>query len=76
MQILATITQVLFSLGLIILVLVHSGKGGGLSDMFGGGMGSAAAGSTVMEKNLDRITVVIALLFTFNTLILAFLMNS
>ncbi|CCM65874.1 MULTISPECIES: preprotein translocase subunit SecG [Candidatus Microthrix] len=76
MQIVATITQVLFSLGLIILVLVHSGKGGGLSDMFGGGMGSAAAGSTVMEKNLDRITVVIALLFTFNTLILAFLMNS
>jgi len=76
MQIVATITQVLFSLGLIILVLVHSGKGGGLSDMFGGGMGSAAAGSTVMEKNLDRITVVIALLFTFNTLILALLMNS
>jgi preprotein translocase subunit SecG len=76
MQIVATITQVLFSLGLIILVLVHSGKGGGLSDMFGGGMGSAAAGSTVMEKNLDRITVVIALLFTFNTLILAFMMNS
>jgi len=36
MQIVATITQVLFSLGLIILVLVHSGKGGGLSDMFGG----------------------------------------
>lgn len=76
MQILATITQVLLSLGLIVLVLVHSGKGGGLSDMFGGGMGSAAAGSTVMEKNLDRITVVIAMAFTFNTLILAFLMNT
>ena len=76
MQILATITQVLLSLGLIVLVLVHSGKGGGLSDMFGGGMGSAAAGSTVMEKNLDRITVVMALAFTFNTLILAFLMNT
>ena len=76
MQIVATITQVMISLGLIVLVLVHSGKGGGLSDMFGGGMGSAAAGSTVMEKNLDRITVVISLLFVFNTLILAFLMNS
>ncbi len=76
MQILATITQVLLSLALIILVLVHSGKGGGLSDMFGGGMGSAAAGSTVMEKNLDRITVVLALLFAFNTLILAFIMNT
>ena len=75
MQILATITQVLLSLGLIVLVLVHSGKGGGLSDMFGGGMGSAA-GSTVMEKNLDRITVVLAVAFTFNTLILAFIMNT
>ena len=76
MQILATISQVLLSLGLIVLVLVHSGKGGGLSDMFGGGMGSAAAGSTVMEKNLDRITVVLAVAFTFNTLILAFIMNT
>ena len=76
MQILATITQVLLSLGLIVLVLVHSGKGGGLCDMFGGGMGSAAAGSTVMEKNLDRITVVLAVAFTFNTLILAFIMNT
>ena len=76
MQILATITQVLLSLGLIVLVLVHSGKGGGLSDMFGGGMGSAAAGSTVMEKNLDRITVVLAVAFMFNTLILAFIMNT
>ena len=76
MQILATITQVLLSLGLIVLVLVHSGKGGGLSDMFDGGMGSAAAGSTVMEKNLDRITVVLAVAFTFNTLILAFIMNT
>ena len=66
----------LLSLGLIVLVLVHSGKGGGLSDMFGGGMGSAAAGSTVMEKNLDRITVVLAVAFTFNTLILAFIMNT
>ena len=76
MQILATITQVLLSLGLIVLVLVHSGRGGGLSDMVGGGMGSAAAGSTVMEKNLDRITVVLAVAFTFNTLILAFIMNT
>ena len=75
MQILATITQVLLSLGLIVLVLVHSGKGGGLSDMFGGGMGSAAAGSTVMEKNLDRITVVISLLFAFNTLLMALVID-
>ncbi len=45
-------------LGLIFLILLHSGKGGGLSDMFGGGLGASAAGSTVVEKNLDRITLV------------------
>ena len=43
-----------YPLLLILLVLLHSGKGGGLSDMFGGGMGASAAGSTVMERNLDR----------------------
>ena len=63
-------------IGLIFLVLIHSGKGGGLSDMFGGGLGASAAGSTVMEKNLDRITVVVALAFAFNTLIMALLLDS
>ena len=56
---------------LVLLVLLHSGKGGGLSDMFGGGIGSAAAGSTVMERNLDRITVGVAVVFSFTTVILA-----
>jgi len=56
---------------LILLVLLHSGRGGGLSDMFGGGMGASAAGSTVMERNLDRITVAIAVVFSFTTVILA-----
>ena len=63
-------------IGLIFLVLIHSGKGGGLSDMFGGGLGASAAGSTAMEKNLDRITVVIALLFGFNTLIMALVLDT
>ena len=62
-------------IGLIFLVLIHSGRGGGLSDMFGGGLARRRPGSTVMEKNLDRITVVIALLFAFNTLILGFLID-
>ena len=44
--------------------------------MFGGGLGASAAGSTVMEKNLDRITVVIALLFAFNTLIMALVLDT
>jgi len=59
--------HVIVSLLLIFLVLLHSGRGGGLSDMFGGGIGAAAAGSTVVERNLDRITVVAALIFAFTT---------
>ncbi len=59
------------SLALILLILLHSGRGGGLSDMFGGGAGSAAAGSTVVERNLDRITVTAAVIFAFTTVILA-----
>jgi preprotein translocase subunit SecG len=58
------------ALGLILLILMHSGKGGGLSDMFGGSMGSAAQGSTVVERNLDRITIVLSLIFAFATLTL------
>ena len=56
---------------LVLLILLHSGRGGGLSDMFGGGVGSAAAGSTVVERNLDRLTVGAALVFGFTTVILA-----
>src|SRR3954468_21196033 len=56
---------------LVLLVLLHSGRGGGLSDMFGGGVGTAAAGSTVVERNLDRLTVGAALVFAFTTIILA-----
>ena len=65
------ILDVLSAFMLILLVLLHSGRGGGLSDMFGGGVGAAAAGSTVVERNLDRITVLTALIFTFTTTILA-----
>ncbi|MCC5952713.1 MAG: preprotein translocase subunit SecG [Acidimicrobiia bacterium] len=67
--------HVITSLGLIVLVLLHSGKGGGLSDMFGGGMGAAAAGSTMVEKNLDRMTVLAALVFLFTTLTLALVLQ-
>ncbi len=54
------------SLALIFLILMHSGKGGGLSDMFGGSVGQAAAGSTVVEKNLDRITITVAVIFSLH----------
>ena len=63
--------HVLVSLMLVLLILLHSGRGGGLSDMFGGGMGGTAAGSTVVERNLDRITVATAITFSFTTVILA-----
>ena len=56
---------------LILFILLHSGRGGGLSDMFGGAMGGSMAGSTVVERNLDRITVITALVFTFTSVALA-----
>jgi len=74
--IILSILQAGICLALIGLVLLHSGRGGGLSDMFGGGLGATAAGSTVVEKNLDRITVVLSLIFGFNTLILALLLDT
>ena len=75
MIVVVLIVQVLSSLALLGLVLLHSGKGGGLSDMFGGGMGAAAAGSTVVEKNLDRITVLVSIVFAFSTLALALMLD-
>ena len=70
-----TVLNVLASLVLIVLVLLHSGKGGGLSDMFGGGMGASAMGSTVMERNLDRITVVVALVWGFTVCALSLMLG-
>ncbi|MFN2593690.1 MAG: preprotein translocase subunit SecG [Actinomycetota bacterium] len=64
--------HVIVSLTLILLILLHAGRGGGVSEMFGGGMQSQAMGSTVMERNLDRITVITATIFTATTIALAF----
>ena len=64
------VIHVIVSLALVLLILLHSGRGSGLSDMFGGGMGASAMGSTVMERNLDRITVMVAIMFTFTSTIL------
>jgi preprotein translocase subunit SecG len=58
--------QVLLVLGglfLTLLILLHKGKGGGLSDMFGGGMSSTMGGSSVAERNLDRFTVAVGLVW-------------
>ena len=62
---------VITSLTLIVFILLHSGRGGGLSDMFGGGqLGGSMAGSTVVERNLDRLTIVTAVIFFFATILL------
>ena len=76
MFIMALVLHVVTTVGVVLLVLLHSGRGGGLSDMFGGGLGASAAGSTVIEKNLDRITFVAALIFGFVTLALALMMDT
>jgi preprotein translocase subunit SecG len=69
------VLQLLISLGLIFLILLHAGRGGGVSDMFGGGMSSGnITGSTVVERNLDRLTVVMAVLFSVFTLLLTWMM--
>jgi len=54
-----SILLVLTSILMILLFLLHKGKGSGLSDLFGGGMSSTYGGSSVVEKNLDRITIVV-----------------
>lgn len=63
-------TLVLTSLLLVLLVLLHKGKGGGLSDMFGGGVTSSVGGSSVAERNLDRITIALALIWATSIVLL------
>jgi preprotein translocase subunit SecG len=66
------IIHVIASSLLILFVLLHAGRGGGVSEMFGGSVQSQAMGSTVMEKNLDRITIITAIVFSGTTILLAF----
>jgi preprotein translocase subunit SecG len=65
------VIQLMVSLILIVFILLHSGRGGGLSDMFGGASGGSMAGSTVVERNLDRMTVIVSLIFMFTTILLS-----
>jgi preprotein translocase subunit SecG len=64
------VIHVLVSVLLVLFILLKSGRGGGLSDMFGGGAISSMSGSTVVEKNLDRLTVVTGVVWTLTTIIL------
>lgn len=76
MTIVLQILLVVSSLLLIVLVLLHKGKGGGLSDMFGGGISSNLGGSSVAEKNLDRITVIVAVFWVASILGLGLIVSS
>ena len=68
------VVNVAAMIGLISGILMHSGRGGGLSDMFGGG-GGAALGSTAAERNLNRITFVLSLIWVFTLVSLTFLLE-
>lgn len=71
LNIVLIVIHVAVSLAMVLFVLLHSGRGGGLSDLFGGGaMGGSMAGSTIVEKNLDRLTILCAIIFTFTTIML------
>jgi len=63
MKIALDIVLVLTSLLMMLFVLLHRGKGGGLSSLFGGGVQSSLSGSSVVERNLDRVTVVVAVIW-------------
>jgi preprotein translocase subunit SecG len=62
-----------FCIALISLILLHSGKGGGLSSSLGGGIGGAMPGTTIMEKNLTRLTLIVVALFALTNVALIFL---
>ncbi len=64
------VIHLIASFGLIFFVLLHSGKSGGLSDMFGGGISSTFSSTSIIQKNLDRITIGLAIIFTITTILL------
>ena len=70
------ILLVLSSAFLVLMILLHKGRGGGLSDMFGGGVSSGLGGSSVAEKNLDRITVGVAVLWAVCIVALGLLLKT
>ncbi|MGH3429662.1 MAG: preprotein translocase subunit SecG [Mycobacteriales bacterium] len=76
MVVVLTVTLIVTSALVVLFVLLHRGKGGGLSSMFGGGMGSNLTGSSIAEKNLDRFTVAIALIWAASAIGLGLLLKA
>jgi preprotein translocase subunit SecG len=71
-----SIALIVFSLLMVLLVLLHKGKGGGLSDLFGGGMSSSLGGSSVVEKNLDRMTIIVGTCWIVTIVVLGLLLKN
>ena len=63
----------IFCFAIVGMILLHSGKGGGLSSSLGGGVGDTFSGTTIMEKNLTRLTLIVVGLFTLTNVLLIFL---
>ena len=76
MTVVLEIVLVITSLLMIVLVLLHKGKGGGLSDLFGGGVSSSLGGSSVVERNLDRLTIAIGIVWIASIVGLGLLLKS
>ncbi len=76
MTIALAVVLIITSVLLIILILLHRGKGGGLSDLFGGGVSTSVGGSSVAEKNLDRLTIGIGLIWAAAIIAVGLLVRS
>lgn len=75
MIIATSIVLIITSALMVLLVLLHKGKGGGLSDMFGGGISSSLGGSSVVERNLDRLTIGTGIIWFASIVVLGLLMK-
>ena len=73
MKTVLSVILILTSVFLIALILLHRGKGGGLSNLFGGGVSSSLGGSSVVEKNLDRFTIAVSLVWVASIISLGLL---
>ena len=75
MEIALSVILIITSCVMVLLVLLHKGKGGGLSDLFGGGVSSTLGSSSVVERNLDRITIFFGVLWFVLVVALGWIIN-
>ena len=76
MSLLVSIILLITSIVLVLLILLHRGKGGGLSDLFGGGVSSSLGGSSGVERNLDRLTIGMAIVWIASIVALGLLLKT